>query len=58
MRRPHGDGYNFATGGSGGGLGGKGSGGGTGVGGAGAGGNGFSGMELSLENRYYCSGLP
>ena len=58
MCRPQGDSYNFATGGSGGGLGGKGSGGGTGVGGAGAGGDGFSGMKLSLENRYYCSGLP
>ena len=58
MRRPQGDGYSFAARGSGGGFGGNGSGGGTGVGGVGAGGDGLSGMELSLENRYYCSGLP
>jgi hypothetical protein len=23
-----------------------------------SGGDGFSGMELSLKNRFYCSGLP
>jgi hypothetical protein len=46
------------TGGTGGGFGGNGSGGGTGHGGAGVGGDGFSGMELLLENRFYCSGLP
>jgi hypothetical protein len=55
LRRPHGDGYSFATGG---GFGGKGSGGGTGGGGVGLGGDGFSGMEPSLKNRFYCSGLP
>jgi len=53
LRRPQGDGYTFATGGAGDGFGGNGSGGGTGVGG-----DGFSGMELSLKNRFYCSGLP
>jgi hypothetical protein len=58
LRRPQGDGYSFATGGTVGGFGGKGSGGGTGRGGAGVGGDGFSGMELLLENRFYCSGLP
>ena len=46
------------TGGTGRGFGGNGSDGGTGLGGVGVGGDGFSGMELSLENRYYCSGLP
>lgn len=39
------------------GFGGKGSGGGTG-GGVGLGGDGFSGMELSVKNRFYCSGSP
>jgi hypothetical protein len=58
MRRPQGDGYSFATGGTGGGFGGNGSGGGTGGGGVGLGGDGFSGMEFSLKNRFYCSGLP
>jgi hypothetical protein len=58
LRRPQGDGYSFATGGTGGGFGGNGSGGGTGHGGAGVGGDGFSGMESSLKNRFYCSGLP
>jgi len=42
-RRPQGDGYSFATGGTGGGFGGNGSGGGTGDGGVGLG-SGFSGM--------------
>ena len=45
LRRPQGDGYSFATGGTGGGFGGNGSGGGTGDGGVGLGGDGFSGME-------------
>ena len=58
LRRQQGDGYSFATGGTGGGFGGNGSGGGTGHGGAGVGGDGFSGMESSLKNRFYCSGLP
>ena len=58
LRRPQGDGYSFATGGTGGGFGGNGSGGGTGGDGAGLGGDGFSGMGLSLKNRFYCSGLP
>jgi hypothetical protein len=58
LRRPQGDGYSFATGGAGDGFGGNGSGGGTGGGGVGLGGDGFSGMELSLKNRFYCSGLP
>ena len=58
MRRPQGDGYSFATGGDGDGFGGKGSGGGTGGVGGGLGGDGFSGMEPSLKNRFYCSGLP
>ena len=58
LRRPQGDGYSFATGGTGGGIGGNGSGGGTGHGGVGVGGDGFCGMALSLENRFYCSGLP
>jgi hypothetical protein len=40
------------------GFGGKGSGGDTGGGGVGLGGDGFSGMERSLKNRFYCSGLP
>jgi len=44
--------------GTGGGFGGNGSRGGRGLGGTGVGGAGFSGMELLLENRYYCSGLP
>jgi hypothetical protein len=39
------------------GFGGNGSGGGTG-GGVGLGGDGFSGMELSVKNRSYCSGSP
>ena len=56
LRRPQGNGYSFASGGDG--FGGKGSGGGTGGGGAGLGGDGFCGMELSLKNRFYCSGLP
>ena len=56
MRRPQGDGYSFASGGDG--FGGNGSGGGTGAGGDGRGGDGFSGMELSLKNRFYCSGSP
>lgn len=46
------------AGGAGDGFGGKGSGGGTGGGGVGLGGDGFSGMELSLKNRFYCSRLP
>ena len=54
VRRPQGDGYSFATDG----FGGNGSGGGRGGGGVGLGGDGFSGMELSLKNRFYCSGLP
>ena len=58
FRRPQGDGHSFATGGTGGGFGGNGSGGGTGHGGVGVGGDGFSGMEPSLKNRVYCSGLP
>ena len=58
MRRPQGDGYSFATGGTGGGFGGNGSGGGTGHGGVGVGGDGFSSMEPSLKNRFYCNGLP
>jgi hypothetical protein len=57
-RRPRGDGYNFATGGTGVGLGGNGSGGGTGDGGAGRGGDGISGIVSRLKNRFYCSGLP
>jgi hypothetical protein len=44
--------------GAGDGFGGNGSGEGTGGGGVGLGGDGFSGMELSLKNRFYCSGLP
>ena len=47
-----------AYGGAGDGFGGNGSGGGTGGGGVGLGGDGFCGMELSLKNRFYCSGLP
>jgi len=58
LGRPQGDGYSFATGGTGGGFGGKGSGGGTGDGGAGLGGDGISGIVFRLENRFYCSGLP
>ena len=58
LRRPQGDGYSFATGGAGDGFGGKGSGGGTGGGGVGLGGDGFSSMEPSLKNRFYCNGLP
>ena len=58
LRRPQGDGYSFATGGTGGGLGGKGSGGGTGYGEPGVGGDGRSGIVFRLENRFYCSGLP
>ena len=58
LRRPQGDGYSFATGGTGNGFGGNGSGAGTGGGGVGLGGDGFSGMALSLKNRFYCSGLP
>ena len=58
LRRPQGDGYSFATGGTGAGLGGKGSGGGTGYGGLGVGGDGISGIVFRLENRFYCSGLP
>jgi len=54
-RAPTGDGYSFVTGG---GFGGKGSGGGTGGCGVGLGGDGFSGMELSIKNRFYCSGSP
>jgi hypothetical protein len=57
LRRPQSDGYNFGTAGVADGFGGKGSGGGTG-GGVGLGGDGFSGMELSLKNRFYCSGSP
>ena len=56
LRRPQCDGYNLAAGGADDGFGGKGSGGGTGGGGVGLGGDGFSGMELSLKNRIYCSG--
>ena len=56
LRRPQGDGYNFAAGGDG--FGGNGSGGGTGGVGVGLGGDGFTGMELLLKNRFYCSGLP
>ena len=44
LRRPQGDGYSFATGGTGSGFGGKGSGGGAGDGGAGLGGDGISGI--------------
>jgi hypothetical protein len=44
LRRPRGDGYSFATGGTGGGFGGNGSGGGTGDGGAGLGGDEVSGI--------------
>jgi hypothetical protein len=44
LRRPQGDGYNFATGGGGDGFGGNGSGGGTGIGGVGFGGDGVSDM--------------
>ena len=58
LRRLQGDGYSFATGGTGGGFGGKGSGGGTGDGGTGLGGDGISGIVFRLENRFYCSGLP
>ena len=58
LRRLQGDGYGFATGGTGDGFGGNGSGGGTGGVGFGPGGDGFAGIELSLENRCYCSGLP
>ena len=58
LRRPQGDGYSFATGGTGDGFGGNGSGGGTGGAGIGPGGDGFSGMKSSLKNRFYCSGLP
>ena len=58
LRRPQGDGYSFATGGTGCGFGGKGSGGGAGDGGAGLGGDGISGIVFRLENRFYCSGLP
>ena len=58
LRPPQGDGYSFATGGAGDGFGGNGSGGGTGGGGVGLGGDGFFGIELSLKNRFYCSGLP
>mgnify|MGYP001050072874 CR=1 FL=1 len=47
-----------AYGGDGDGFGGNGSGGGTGGCGVGLGGDGFSGMELSLKNRFYCIGLP
>ena len=54
---PTGDGYSFAAAG-GDGFGGNGSGGGTGGGGGGLGGDGFFGIELSLKNRFYCSGLP
>ena len=57
-RRPQGDGYSFAAGGAGDGFGGNGSGGGTGAGGDGRGGDGFSCMEFSLKNRFYCSGAP
>lgn len=53
-----GNGYSFAAGGTGGGFGGNGSGGGTGDGGVGVGGDGFTAIDFSLENRYYCSGLP
>jgi hypothetical protein len=56
--RPQDNGYNFDTGGVGDGFGGNGSGGGTGAGGVGLGGDGISGMEPSLKNRFYCSGLP
>jgi len=58
LRRPQGDGYSFASGGTGDGFGGNGSGGGTGGVGVGPGEDGFSGMELPLKNRFYCSGLP
>ena len=58
LRRPQGDGYSFVTGGDGDGFGGNGSGGGTGGVGVGPGGEGFSGMKLSLKNRFYCIGLP
>jgi hypothetical protein len=47
LRRPHGDGYSFATVGTGGGFGGNGSGGGAG-GGAGSGGDGFSGITIFI----------
>lgn len=58
LYHPQGDGYNLAAGGVADGFGGKGSGGGREGGGVGLGGEGFSGMELSLKNRFYCSGLP
>jgi hypothetical protein len=45
LRRPHDDGYSFATGGDGDGFGGNGSGGGTGSGGVGLGGAVLSGMS-------------
>jgi hypothetical protein len=56
--RHEGDGYSFATGGTGGGFGGNGSGGGAGDGGPGLGGDGISGIVFRLQNRFYCSGLP
>jgi hypothetical protein len=48
-RRPQGDGYSFATGGTGGGFGGKGSGGGTGGGGLGLGGEGLCGIAVPVR---------
>ena len=56
LRRPQGNGYSSGSVADG--FGGNGSGGGTGGGGVGLGGDGFSDMELSLKNRFYCSGLP
>ena len=49
LRRRHGDGYSFATGGDGDGFGGNGSGGGTGGGGVGLGGDGFCGMGALVK---------
>ena len=49
LRRPQGDGYSFATGGTGRGFGGKGSGGGRGDGGAGPGGDGISGIVVPIR---------
>jgi hypothetical protein len=58
MSRPFYVAYSLAARGAGDGFGGNGSGGGTGGIGVGPGGDGFSGMKLSLKNRFYCSGLP
>ena len=50
---PTGDGYSFASGGTGDGFGGNGSGGGTGGAGVGPGGDGFCGIVFRLKNRFY-----